>query len=90
MTAMRPRTIADGAVHTVRIVYYKFINYDFLNYFTASSALTEYLKDNGEVRRRWFRCTSRAEPRAPQQTSPCPSCIVVDVPWLEPMACYHC
>lgn len=66
MTAMRPRTIADGAVHTVRIVYYKFINYDFLNYFTASSALTQFLKDNGEVGR-WVGSASPL--RGPHPTS---------------------
>ena len=48
--ALRPHSIADGQVHTARILYYNYINYDYLNYFTASTILSQYLKDNGEVR----------------------------------------
>jgi hypothetical protein len=50
LAALRPRDIADGGRHTVRIVYYKYINYDYLDYFTASTFLQQFLKDNGEVR----------------------------------------
>jgi hypothetical protein len=47
--ALQPKSIADGRIHTARVVYYKYINYEYLQYFTASSALQQFLKDNGEV-----------------------------------------
>ena len=49
LATVQPHDIADGAVHTVRVTYFKFINYDLLPHFTGSSALLPYLIDNGEV-----------------------------------------
>ncbi len=49
LATVQPHDIADGAVHTVRVTYFKFINYDLLPRFTGSSALLPYLIDNGEV-----------------------------------------
>ena len=51
LAALRPHAVADGRQHVVRVVYYKYINYDYVNYFTASTYLATFLKDNGEVRR---------------------------------------
>jgi hypothetical protein len=54
LASVVPHELADGHVHTVRIVYYRFINYDYLPYFTGSSYLQQYLKDNGEVRMQYM------------------------------------
>lgn len=51
IASVKPHELADGAVHNVRIVYYRFINYDYIQYFTGSSTLLPFLLDNGEGQR---------------------------------------
>lgn len=42
--------LADGALHTVRVVYWPVIRTDLLHAFTASSTLLPFLKDGGDSR----------------------------------------
>ena len=49
LSTVKPHPLADGLEHVVKIVYYNFINYDFIDDLTASSALLPFLKDGGEV-----------------------------------------
>lgn len=42
--------LADGAHHSVRVVYWPFLRYDLLHAFTASTALLPFLRDGGESR----------------------------------------
>jgi Bacterial lectin len=56
LASVVPHELADGRVHIVRIVYYRFINYDYLPFFTGSSYLQQFLKDNGEVGRHNRNC----------------------------------
>ena len=43
--------MADGAEHEVKIVYYPFINYNYVEYFTAIENAIPYMMDNEENRR---------------------------------------
>lgn len=43
--------VADGAVHSVRIVYYPYLKHDLIPYFSASVNVLEYLTYNGVHRR---------------------------------------
>ena len=43
--------LADGAEHEVKIVYYPFINYNYVEYFTAIENAIPYMMDNEENRR---------------------------------------
>lgn len=49
LASIKPHDLADGKMHIARITYYNFINYDYLQYFTGSTELNNYLKDAGEV-----------------------------------------
>lgn len=44
-------SIGDGLVHTARVVYWRHLRYDLLPHFTGTSALMEFLLDEGEGRR---------------------------------------
>ena len=43
--------IADGLIHSARIVYWRHVKYDLLPFFTGTSALLPFLRDAGESRR---------------------------------------
>ena len=43
--------LADGSEHNVKIVYFPFIHYEYVKYFTAISNVIPYLLDNEENRR---------------------------------------
>ena len=51
MGVPRPVKLADGRVHLAKIAYYRFLKFDLLPFFTGSSSLLQFLKDNGEARR---------------------------------------
>ena len=43
--------LADGKIHTVKIKYFPFLRYDFVQYFRGVEHLTEFMRDNEEARR---------------------------------------
>ena len=47
----RPHPIADGQVHLAKIAYLPYIAFEYLDNFTATPNLVQYLKDNSEGRR---------------------------------------
>lgn len=51
MGVPRPHPLADGKIHFAKIAYFRFLKFDLLPFFTGSSSLLQYLKDNGEARR---------------------------------------
>lgn len=44
----QPYPLADGQIHSARVVYYPFLNLDLVAYFHVTSVTTAFLKDNGE------------------------------------------
>ncbi len=51
LAALRSIDIADGKIHTVRIIYWPYIRYDLVHLFTATPYAAQFLKDNGDGRR---------------------------------------
>lgn len=51
ISAVKRVPIADGRVHTVRIVYYRYVRLDLAQYFAISESLSMFLSDAGESRR---------------------------------------
>ena len=47
----RPANIGDGKVHVAKISYFPYLALQYLEKFTATPSLVQYLKDNGENRR---------------------------------------
>ena len=51
LAALRSIDIADGNIHTVRIIYWPYIRYDLVHLFTATPYAAQFLGDNGDGRR---------------------------------------
>jgi hypothetical protein len=47
----RPAQIGDGQLHKAKISYFPFLALEYLEKFSATASLVQYLKDNGENRR---------------------------------------
>ena len=47
----RPAGIGDGKIHLAKISYFPYLALEYLEKFTATPSLVQYLKDNGENRR---------------------------------------
>ncbi|GBG27080.1 Hypothetical Protein FCC1311_033032 [Hondaea fermentalgiana] len=48
LSSPQPTALADGRIHSARIVYYPFLNTDLLPFFQITTTGTAYVVDNGE------------------------------------------
>lgn len=51
LCAAKRVNLADGNIHTARIVYFPYVNENLVSFFTASPALTQFIRDIGEGKR---------------------------------------